>query len=588
MEMTRENAKEINEYMGSIDNAVKRLLEYREKGESVFVDFNGHKLYSCDVTIDSAYMEITGQTKAEYDKAREEWRKEYEARQAKEKAEAQAKIPSWIEQGEKFIYPERMEKWKQCVEARASDLYHGMDLDSALGLMEKLESGATIEEVKEILEQQGHSGASEGMVRNIVFHFSKRGPEFYEGTSSKDLSDRDKKVIEDKKKENTVLDKLHNSKNITSNLLEAMSMTQSWLNFEDLQTVLPPEQYQELLTTVKSDLEQYYAKSNIPDVTQEEIDKEIAEEIERKIFEIGVDDKGGFILQEFAPLSREKLTRPINPNQLDEIKLASVVEKAMQKHLDYDRFHTNRYLKAEQIPETLAFYIEVAKQCQVKNREISKEESETIKEALSYSMGADLHEAWRETRKKENGTYEPRMKKSKDEKWNKEHGTDDVDIANLTFEELPSNWQYENLEAARVAIAQVFDKVIGGGEISEEMIETMSSEVHEAWLKRNDWVYDKEYGNPDQAKPYVDLSEEEKAKDRVQIQEAIQKVQAYVRGEIDINKLNEQYGLVHTKERTPLEQKEAELTELEAEAKTISEAEALIDQQKEGQDIGEE
>lgn len=219
---------------------------------------------------------------------------------------------------------------------------------------------------------------------------------------------------------------------------------------------------------------------------------------------------------------------------------------------------------------------------------IDNEENKTIKEALSYSMGADLHETWRETRKKEDGTYEPRMKKSKDEKWNKEHGTDDVDIANLTFEELPSNWQYENLEAAKVAIAQVFDKVIGGGEISEEMIETMSSEVHEAWLKRNDWVYDKEYGNPDQAKPYVDLSEEEKAKDRVQIQEAIQKVQAYVRGEIDINKLNEQYGLVHTKEKTPLEQKEAELTALEAEAKTISEAEALIDQQKEGQDIGEE
>lgn len=40
--------------------------------------------------------------------------------------------------------------------------------------------------------------------------------------------------------------------------------------------------------------------------------------------------------------------------------------------------------------------------------------------------------------------------------------------------------------------------------------------------------------------------------------------------------------------KTPLQQKEEELSSLEAEAKTISEAEALIDQQKEGQDIGEE
>ena len=46
-------------------------------------------------------------------------------------------------------------------------------------------------------------------------------------------------------------------------------------------------------------------------------------------------------------------------------------------------------------------------------------------------------------------------------------------------------------------------------------------------------------------------------------------------------------NLIHT-ELTPLQQKEEELSSLEAEAKTISEAEALIDQQKEGQDIGEE
>lgn len=389
MEMTRENAKEINENMGSIDNAVKRLLEYREKGESMFVDFNGHKLYSCDVTIDSAYMEIIGQTKAEYDKAREKWRKEYEARQAKEEAEAQAKIPSWIEQGEKFIYPERIGKWINCVEDRAGDFYHGMDLDSALALMEKLESGATMEEVKEMFDEQGHSGHSAGMVRWILLNFAKRGPEFYESTAWGELSDEDKKSVEDKKKENELLESRHDSKDIKSNLLGGMSMTRSWLTLEDLQTVLPPDQYQELVTTVRSGLEQYYAKSNLPDVTQEEIEKEIAKEVAGKVFQIGVDDKGGFILQESA-LSRDKLTRPIIPSRLDATKLASVVEKAMQKHLDYDRFHTNKYLKAEQIPETLAFYIEVAKQCQVKNREISKEESETIEKTPLEQKEAEL------------------------------------------------------------------------------------------------------------------------------------------------------------------------------------------------------
>jgi hypothetical protein len=52
------------------------------------------------------------------------------------------------------------------------------------------------------------------------------------------------------------------------------------------------------------------------------------------------------------------------------------------------------------------------------------------------------------------------MKKSKDEEWTKKHGTDDVDIANTSFADLPSNWKYENLEAAKVAIDLVFDKVV--------------------------------------------------------------------------------------------------------------------------------
>lgn len=208
-EMTRENARKIDFYGSTLEECVNSLLKFQQRGESVVVDFNGHQLYSCDVTMDSAYTEITGQTKAEFDKAREEWRKEYQERKARKEAEAKAKIPAWIEKGEAFIYPERMEKWKECVEARAGDLYHGMDLDLALALMEKLESGATMEEVKEMFDEQGHSVASAEMVRSILFHFAKRGPEFYESTAWGELSEEDKKLIEDKKRENAELDELH-------------------------------------------------------------------------------------------------------------------------------------------------------------------------------------------------------------------------------------------------------------------------------------------------------------------------------------------------------------------------------------------
>ena len=172
-----------------------------------------------------------------------------------------------------------------------------------------------------------------------------------------------------------------------------------------------------------------------------------------------------------------------------------------------------------------------------------------VKEALSYSLGSDLHEAWRAPRKLEDGTYEPRIKKSKDEVWNESHQTNEVDIANCSFEELPSDWQYENLEAAKVAINEVYDKVVAGEEITPEDLEQIASIIHEEWLKRNDWVYDEQYGDPSLAVPYEELSKEEQDKDKAQIGPAIEKVQDYVNGLINVEDICEQYGLhAHGKE----------------------------------------
>ena len=168
---------------------------------------------------------------------------------------------------------------------------------------------------------------------------------------------------------------------------------------------------------------------------------------------------------------------------------------------------------------------------------------ELIKTALSYSLGSDLHEAWRAPRKLEDGTYEPRMKKSKDEEWNAAHGTDDVDIANCSFDELPSNWQYENLEAAKVVIGLVYDKAKTGEPISPEETEQFAAIIHDEWLKRNDWVYDPEYGNPTLAVPYEQLPAEEKEKDILQLGPGIDKVHAYVDGTIDINEICEKFNL---------------------------------------------
>lgn len=166
-----------------------------------------------------------------------------------------------------------------------------------------------------------------------------------------------------------------------------------------------------------------------------------------------------------------------------------------------------------------------------------------VKNALSYSLGSDLHEAWRAPRKQADGTYEPRLKKSKDEDWNAKHGTDEVDIANCSFEQLPSNWQYENLEAARVAIELVYEKTMAGEQLTSEDIEKMASIIHDEWLKRNDWVFNPEYGDPKLAVPYSHLSKEEQDKDIAQLAPAQEKVLAFLKGSLDIEQICQQYNL---------------------------------------------
>lgn len=138
------------------------------------------------------------------------------------------------------------------------------------------------------------------------------------------------------------------------------------------------------------------------------------------------------------------------------------------------------------------------------------------KSEIIQKLASIFHENWRESRA-EDGKYKPMIEKSEDSQWTESHGTNIVDIANTEFKDLPANWQYENLEAAKVAVNLVFDKVINWEEITSEMIEGMSKTVHEKWLERN-WI---EWSFENQRVDYDHLSEEEKSKDRIQIELAI-------------------------------------------------------------------
>ena len=146
------------------------------------------------------------------------------------------------------------------------------------------------------------------------------------------------------------------------------------------------------------------------------------------------------------------------------------------------------------------------------------------KSDIIEKVASMFHEKWRENRLIDNGKYKPMIEKSEDKEWNMEHWTDVVDIANTEFEDLPSNRKQENLEAAKVAVDLVYEKIVNKEKVDSEMIEEMSKIVHEKWLERNgvQWSFE------NQRVAYQNLSEEEKAKDRIQIELAIQIVKSEI------------------------------------------------------------
>jgi hypothetical protein len=171
--------REINFLAGStVEDAVKELLDYKEKGLLVCGEFNGVTLYSDTVTMDRVYKEITGKTKAEFDESQRKRKEEYN-RKEREHIE---KIPEltkvWQEKGRKILTKDKWGYWDEIVPIRLGDLYQGMELGNCLEIVEVLNNGGELDKAKELIMNQGHSGMSFGLVSAMVKEFSERGSEF--------------------------------------------------------------------------------------------------------------------------------------------------------------------------------------------------------------------------------------------------------------------------------------------------------------------------------------------------------------------------------------------------------------------------
>lgn len=173
----KKSYKEIEFGFGNIESAVKELKSHKEL---VCGSFNGEMLYSDIDDLDSAYKKITGKTKAELDEAERIRQEEYKEQQRKHKEAIPELTKEWIAKGKEVLEEKYIELWNKCVPIRLSDLYQGMELGMCLDIVKELNNGCELQKAKEIIESQGHSGMSFGLICSMLKSFCDRGNEFVE------------------------------------------------------------------------------------------------------------------------------------------------------------------------------------------------------------------------------------------------------------------------------------------------------------------------------------------------------------------------------------------------------------------------
>jgi hypothetical protein len=144
---------------------------------------------------------------------------------------------------------------------------------------------------------------------------------------------------------------------------------------------------------------------------------------------------------------------------------------------------------------------------------VSGDQAEVAKVASAF------HADWQKTQAPEGAGRKPKFKSTKDEAWIRAHGTDQVDIANTPYSELPDDWQKENRDAAEVA-QRILKEHGGTVDLTDEKTRlAVGEQIHQAWLSRENNSYAKG-GELD--KPFADLPRAEQDKDTDQLKVAME------------------------------------------------------------------
>ncbi|MDR1300816.1 MAG: hypothetical protein LBK50_03875 [Candidatus Nomurabacteria bacterium] len=152
-------------------------------------------------------------------------------------------------------------------------------------------------------------------------------------------------------------------------------------------------------------------------------------------------------------------------------------------------------------------------------------------ESLAVPLARDYAE--KNYPKREDGTFEPAWRGVGGEKQYKNKSPEDiateesitieeartkvVNIANQPYNEYSDYWKDQNRGGAEFLIELLDERgkdALSGIDLTDDTIRAEYGDlIHSNWIARNEWVKDPDYGDPNLAKPYAELSPEEQQKD---------------------------------------------------------------------------
>ena len=159
----------------TIESAIRELKKHKDL---VCGSFNGNILYSDVDDLNSAFIKVTGKTKAEFKEIENKRHIEYKQEKRKHEEAIPELTKDWIKKGNAILDQKYHKLWAELVPIRLKDLYRGYELEASLEVIEQLNNNCEFKKVKTIIEEQGHSGMSFSLVCSMIKVLCDKGSEF--------------------------------------------------------------------------------------------------------------------------------------------------------------------------------------------------------------------------------------------------------------------------------------------------------------------------------------------------------------------------------------------------------------------------